>query len=178
MDCLHLPQSILRPLLPKPQRLREADCTRQRVSGWQSAASPVRRCGRPSAGGIVGAWAGPGQPPSWAVRTPLHPLGGLQVEPLPAVAHPRGISPSPLALVFVECMRYVFFCAVALAGTSGTRVSLLFHSRWSWENTITVPSTHMTQAGATNPPLCNWLRVASDPTRASGALPAVWACSS
>lgn len=100
------------------------------------------------------------------------------MEPLLAVAHPGGISPSPLALVFVECMSYVFFCAVALGGTSGTRASLLFHPRWSWENTITVPSTHMTQAGTANPPLCNWLWVASDPTRASRAFPAVWVCSS
>lgn len=112
-------------------------------------------------------------PGGWdTTPSPWGPAGGPACRCCPSWGN---LTP-PSALIFVEGTHYVF-CAVALAGTSGTRVSLLFHSSLSWENTITVPSTHMTQAGATNPPLCNWLRVASDPTRASGALPAVWACS-
>ena len=109
----------------------------------------VGRCQRAAVSAPGQGGAGPAS--VLGFRAPLHPLGGLQVEPLGAVTHPGGISPSPLALVFVECMSYVFFCAVAPAGTSGTRAPLLVHPRWSWENTIMVPSIHMTQAGTANP---------------------------
>ena len=115
------------------------------------AASPVHRCGllRAAVSGSGRGGAGPASVLGVSDTTPSP--GRPQVEPLPAVAHPGGISPSPLALIFVEGMSYVFFCAVALAGTSGTWAPLLVHPRWSWENTITVTSTHMTQAGTANP---------------------------